>query len=640
MSLIKVTLAAAGSLALFGSALAEQRSAESDAVPTLERADLEAWLDGYLPFALQRSQIAGAAITVVRNGEVLLQKGYGYADVAAKKRVDPDKTVFRGESISKVFSATAVMQLVEQGKLDLDADVNRYLDFKIPDAFGQPITLRNLLTHSAGFADVAKNESHIAVDSFPPLAEHLRRRLPPRVFPPGETPAYSNYGASLGGYIVQRVSGELFEDYIQKHILDALGMRHSTCYQPTPAALQADMRKAYDVASGSEMPFELIAERPAGCLSATATDMARFVIAHLQGGQYDGRQILAPQTARLMHARASRVAPHVNGMALGFIQNDRNGRRIIGHDGDGFGSHSDMQLYLDHGVGYFLAFNSDGVDTAAYAVRSSFFEDFTDRYFPAPRPQETTVATAIEHARMADGSYEASRRLRGILSIFMLFNQVRVEARDDGTIAIATPPSGKLQTFHETGPFLWRAIDGSELVEMQLQDGKVAAFHQNPTVAFLRMPFWRSGAFVLPLLGGGTVVLLLTVVVWPIGALARRHYGRTLALTAREARSRQLARLGALVNVLFLAGWIFLTLNVVSHLYLFNDALDPWLRLLQLIGLLGVLGAAAALWDGWLVVRSGRGWPTKTWSVVLAVASLTIVWIYFAFHLIGINLDY
>ena len=175
---------------------------------------------------------------------------------------------------------------------------------------------------------------------------------------------------------------------------------------------------------------------------------------------------------------------------------------------------------------------------------------------------------------------------------------------------------------------------------MQLQDGRVVAFYSDPTVAFLRVPFWRSASFVLPLLLGAAVVLILTVVFWPFNALVRRHYGIGLRLSPREAFSRRLSRLGALVNVTFLAGWAFVTMNLVSHLYAFNDSLDPWLRALQVIGVLGVFGAVAALWDAWLVVRGRRGWTAKSWSVVLAAASLVIVWLDFAFQLIGISLEY
>ena len=157
----------------------------------------------------------------------LLKKGYGFSDIAKKKPVDPDSTIFRLASISKLFTWVSVMQLVEQGKLDLDADVNNYLDFQITPAFGKPVTLRNLMTHTAGFEEEIRDILLTDPKKATPLREFLMENLPRRMFTPGEVPAYSNYGVGLGGYIAQRASGQLFEDYVADHILQPLAMKHS-----------------------------------------------------------------------------------------------------------------------------------------------------------------------------------------------------------------------------------------------------------------------------------------------------------------------------------------------------------------------------------------------------------------------------
>ncbi len=195
---------------------------------------LEAWLDGFLPYALATGDVAGAVVVVVKDGSTLLQKGYGYADVATRKPVDPATTLFRPGSISKLTTWTAVMQLVEQGKLDLDADVNGYLDFKIPARDGQPITLRNILTHTPGFEERIKDLIIAEGTPFDPLDVYLKKWVPTRIFAPGTTPAYSNYATSLAGYIVARVSGLSFDDYVDQHILAAAG--HGTFDVPSAAA--------------------------------------------------------------------------------------------------------------------------------------------------------------------------------------------------------------------------------------------------------------------------------------------------------------------------------------------------------------------------------------------------------------------
>ncbi len=270
-------------------------TSEPGGAPELTKTDFETFLDALVPSQLRNRNIAGAVVSVVKDGQVLFQKGYGYADLEARKPVLPDHTTFRPGSISKLFTATAVMQLVEQGKLDLDRDVNDYLDFAIPRTYPEPVTLRELLTHTAGFEETLKdlfvaNESDIR-----PLRAYLTNQMPARIFPPGKFPSYSNYGFTLAGYIVERVSVEKFDRYIENHILKPLRMNNSTFAQPLPQRLAPQMSKGYLSASKQPRDFEWVQAAPAGALSTTATDMTRFMLAFLQGGSVDGVTILKPE---------------------------------------------------------------------------------------------------------------------------------------------------------------------------------------------------------------------------------------------------------------------------------------------------------------------------------------------------------
>jgi CubicO group peptidase (beta-lactamase class C family) len=218
-----------------------QRADGKTAVPgqhALEASDLESFFDGIVPLQLERSDIAGASVMVIQNGQVLLRKGYGYADLKNKKPVDPATSIFRLASISKLFTWVSVMQLVEQGKLDLDTDVNRYLDFQIRPAFFKPVTLRNLMTHTGGFEEVIRDIIVTDPKQAVILRDFLIRNQPQRLFAPGTIPAYSNYGVGIAGYIVQRVSGQPFEQYVEQHIFSPLKMENSTFYQPPPTLLR------------------------------------------------------------------------------------------------------------------------------------------------------------------------------------------------------------------------------------------------------------------------------------------------------------------------------------------------------------------------------------------------------------------
>jgi len=302
----------------------------AQSVPQLTASDVEAFLDGVVPMQLQREDIAGAVVVVVKDGSVLLSKGYGYADVKARTPVSPSATLFRPGSISKTFTWTAVMQLVEQGELNLDRDVNDYLDFQIPHSFGRSVTLRNLMTHTAGFEEVIKDLAVDRPEDLPPLQGFLTTHQPKQIYVPGTIPAYSNYGADLAGYIVQRVSGMPFEQYIQHNVFAPLRITHATFVQPLPDSLKPMMSNGYALASEDAKPFELVPPDPApdGSLSITGADTAPFMIAHLQNGSYGDIRILQQQTAKMMHTRQFGMDPSLNAMALGFYEENRNGLHI------------------------------------------------------------------------------------------------------------------------------------------------------------------------------------------------------------------------------------------------------------------------------------------------------------------------
>src|ERR1700733_13891002 len=301
----------------------------------LAPSDLESFFDGVVPLQLERSDIAGASVMVMQNGQILLQKGYGFADLKSKKPVDPATTIFRLASISKLFTWLSVMQLAEQGKVDIDSDINRYLDFQVPPAFSQPITLRNLMTHTGGFEDEARDIIVTNPKQTVSLRDFLMRNQPKRIFAPGTIPAYSNYGVGLAGYIVQRVSGQPFEQYVEQHIFAPLKMVHSTFYQPPPALLLRLPSEGYPTdTQKSPIGFEIFNPVPAGGVSSTAADMGRFGQALLNGGELDGERILKPETVAAMWTPQFRASDQLPPIGMGFYQVWRNNLRWIGHEGD------------------------------------------------------------------------------------------------------------------------------------------------------------------------------------------------------------------------------------------------------------------------------------------------------------------
>src|SRR6266487_2289416 len=410
---------------------------ETSPGPELTKADFETFLDALIPSQLRNRNIAGAVVSVVKDGQVLFQKGYGYADFEAKKPVLPDQTLFRPGSISKLFTATAVMQLVEQGKLDFDRDVNDYLDFPIPKTYPEPVTLRQLLTHTGGFEETLKNLFVAHESDIKPLRTYLVNEMPARIFPPGKIPSYSNYGFTLAGYIVERVSGEKFERYIENHILKPLGMNNSTFDQPLPPQLAPQMSKAYLSASKKPRDFEFVQAAPAGALTTTAADMTRFMLAFLQDGAVDGVSILKPETIREMETRQFELNPMICGLGITFMEYWMSPVRVIGHGGDTVYFHSDMVLVPDTHVGYFISYNSAGKNVGG--GRGEVLRAFANRYFPNPGEPKVDVDpnTATTDGRAVSGVYEVTRRGETtFLRLLALLSQFSVSSDKDGVLTI------------------------------------------------------------------------------------------------------------------------------------------------------------------------------------------------------------
>ncbi|WP_444947539.1 serine hydrolase domain-containing protein [Micromonospora ureilytica] len=620
----------------------------SGAGSTLTGADVDAWLDGLLPAALDRTGIAGATVAVVKDGKILTTRGYGHADTGAggdgAVPVDPDRHLFRTGSVSKLVTATAVLQLVQSGKLDLDADVKTYLDFDLPLHYERAVTLRHLLTHTAGFED--RIAGLIGTDANDvDLREALMTEPPEQIYEPGTVPAYSNYSNALAGYIVQRVSGTRFEEYVQRNVLDRAGMPSSTFEQPLPPPLRDRVSKGYDSSAGPAAPFEVVGIPPAGALSAPATDMARFMLAQL--GEPVGFAPLLDQPTRELMQRpaldATSLGTLADGprMALGFFAEDRNGHRILGHGGDTNYFHSHLQIYPDDRAGIFLSLNSNGSGAIdSHELRQAVVNGFADRYFPAPDGQPSTgvdPATTAKHAALAAGTYESSRTVRSnFLTLIGLVGRTTVSVADGGRLLFEPGPlSDSPALYEEVAPWVWREVGGQREIAMRATDDGVEAIGFDSAFTLLPVEPARASTVAVPVLALSTVVLLLIVLSWPVGAIVRRRLGR--AARERAGRTaRILSRLAVAGTLLALAGWV-LSLSTIMGLQDVPGAVLRTIQVLQLVGLLGVLPAAVRLVDD---VRRHVGWRRIAGSGLILFALAGAGWFAVEFHLLAPSISY
>ncbi len=497
------------------------------AEPTPET--LQALVDAIVQGQLASSGIPGATVAVVLGGQTVIAKGYGVADVEAGRATDAD-TLFRVGSVGKLFAFTAVMQLVEQGRLDLHADVATYLDVELPRTLEHhpyrgdpgPITLAHLLTHTAGFED-ARGGYALDATSVPSLAEAIRERMPARIFRPGEAVAYSNYGAALAGYIVERVTGQPFADYVAEHVFAPLGMERSTFAQPLPPELAPHLARASRVIDGELQRdrFVFTGLTPAGSTSTTAPDMARFMLAHLG----EGGGILAPETVALMHARHFGHHPRLDGMAYGFVERTVNGQRTLFHGGDIFSFQSGVFLLPEHDLGLFVSYAGGG-----YGEPLALFHALVDTFFPAaPTTPPQQTAGAADRARALTGEYQANRRsYSSDESLLGLMEAIRVGVDGDGFLGVSV--FGESARFAEIEPGVYSALRAGHsnfpygalnTLVFHNDDHGRSMLYTDGKVSYEAAPWYRSTGVTLLAIGGTALVCLLTLVGWSLASALR-----------------------------------------------------------------------------------------------------------------------
>jgi CubicO group peptidase (beta-lactamase class C family) len=601
---------------------------------------LEAFVDGLVRPLMKNHNSPSGVVAIVRGGELLLAKGYGYQDVEAGITVDPARTLFRPGSVSKLFTWVAVMQLAEQGRVDLDADVNDYLgNFRVRDTFPQPITLRHVLTHTTGFEDGALG--YLIIDDperIMPLAQSMARYQPARVNPPGAQTAYSNYATALAGLIIENVSGMAFAEYVREHVFDPIGMTRSTFLEPLPDGLAAGMAKSYGVEAGGfvEKPFEIISNfGPAGAQSATATDMVRFGQAILNGGELDGARILEAGTVEQMLARAFSHDERLMGMALGFYEIEENGVRIVGHGGDTRWFHSYLGIDQANDLTFFVSFGGTGGGT----VRSAFTPAFYDRYFPAGRARPEPAAGFAERAGRYTGAYGFWRsNFSKIERALGLASVVQVSATPADTLVVSFAGGAKQYVevednlFRELNPgiSLIAGISPAALAFQEDADGRITGFVMDglPFMSLRKLPLAATPNLNFTLLGLSLLIFA--------GVLARRWYQRADIRTRNPADRAAIgaAVYAAAANLVVVASGAVVLSFVMGSLFGGIPLLFKlWLALPIVATLAGVYLAyrTVAVWRQGLLAGV---WSRVRYSVV-TLGALFMCWFYYYWNILG-----
>ena len=586
-------------------------------------AELEALVDGVVREAMAQDHIAGVAVAVVQDGQVALKKGYGFS--GPDRPVDPDATLFRLGSISKTFTWIALMKEAEAGRIRLNTPVNLYLPeaLQVKDqGFSRPILVRDLMTHTPGFADrllgaaFEKNPDRIR-----PMAEFLRQERPARVREPGVLPTYSNYGAALAGEAVSWVESRPYQDIVEAEITGPLGMRHTTLREPyppradlpapMPAALAGAVSRGYRWDDGRFEPqaFEYVTQAaPAGAVSSTAGDMARYMMMILNGGSLEGAAIYDAETAKGFRTPLLAAAPGVNGVDDGFLEFSLpGGFHGQGHDGDTLWFHANMVTIPALNLGVFVATNTD----TGGALAADLPDRIVGRFYAAPselpRPGSPELAG---QAAIYDGSYLTNRRPYAGLSkfVFLLIGQMRAHVTGDGRLIIdggegdgAWVPNGA------EGQFI--QANGPETSAFRIENGRADRWYAASGV----VAYDRVG----PLLKRRTLALITALaarasIATLVGLFTRDR--REFRQTPTQARAGQIQTAIAVLWLVAMGAFAGFQVQAMN----FADIIYGWPGPFVLIGSACALVAAVltavtvvmapAVWRGGRRVDSWTGW--------------------------------
>jgi len=613
-----------------------------------DSAEMGNFLDDLLAKQMAENHIAGAAISVVKDGKLFFAKGYGYADIEKGIPVDPERTLFGIGSVGKTLTWTAVMQLVEQGKVDLDADVNKYLDFRIPDAYPQPVTLKHLMTHTSGFEERWSGSAVENANDIVSVREWLTAHMAARVRPPGDSVAYSNFNPMLAGYIVARVSGMPYDQYLQEHIFNPLGMMHSTAQVTPPENLRAFVSAGYTYKNGGfqRVPNWMAqpALVPSGGQRASVTDMARFMIMHLQDGFYGdattGIRILKQATAKQMRSTYYTPDPRFRGMAHGFFDFSDNGQRTLGHRGYAAPMHSLLLLVPEQNLGVFVIYNSAGGGNVA-DPHLGFQRAFFDHYYPGPQvaPVQPQAGLDKQLGRFVGSYRHTSFPYTSFMKVGALFGGMTAQVRDSGDGALLVNYNGSEMRFVQVEPLYFTQVGGMyAIVFREDAQGRITRMFLDPVnyTALDKLEWYETAGFNMSLL----VVCVLIFVSMLIAAVIRFVWIR---LVSKRGPGSRRARIATWVIV----GVCLLNVLVVASVAwgamgggMANELLEPP-SLVKLALVLGALGVALTVGA---VVYAVLAWKEKFWGVafrvyytVVTVAAVAFVWFLNYWNLVGLR---
>jgi CubicO group peptidase (beta-lactamase class C family) len=629
------------SIFLFSSTLSAYAASDPDAVPAvpLTKETIAEFVDTFAHEQMAIHDIPGMLVSAVLHDQIVFSKGYGYADIASQRPMDPDQSIFRAASLSKLFTAAALLQLSEQGLIDLHADINKYLvGMQIPDTYPQPISVGHLLTHTSGFDELSLAVRFDNSGEIKPLYEDVSSSMPPRVRPPGEILTYSNYGYSLAGYVLESVTGMMFEDYVDTHIFKPLGMASSSFQEPPPAGFTQSLVTMYTPGGDQQIELPRLYNnlRPSGSVYSTIEDLARFAAAQLNNGRHGDKTILRPESLALMQNPQFSHHPDLEGWGYGFMEFNNRGMSIIGHGGDFNGSHTILFLVPAADFGMVLHYNTNLNAAYENEPRAKAIDTFIDKFFPdlsLSRPPAGEFL--VKEITNLSGYYQTTRypqKSPGKYLMPNIFAQLIVTQDERGHVSISMPmgmvePTEWIPYTHD----LFVRADRETFLSYQLNErGKVEYLFYNMggagATTIERVNWYGIYWVIFGFIGFSLLVFVITLfngLIRMFVSLVRQRQNITPTLTSRRALGTALS-----ISIFGLTCAVLIGVMTVHVLATHNS---PLLFLLPVISLMGwLIGIASII----LAVFTGQMWKSRESSFfnrlllsLTPLAGLVFTWV-------------
>ena len=608
-------------IAPYQSAAAQAGLPDPSTVKPLTSEEVESFLDEFISGNMEVYGVPGLAFAMVKDGEVFFSKGYGYADVENQTPFDPEQTIVRAGSNVKTVTALAVMQLVEQGKVDLDADVNQYLtQLQVPGTYNEPVTARQLLHYTAGFDARFVGIRADSADETVPLGDYLAERLTDRVRPPGEIRAYNDMEIALAGLLVEDVSGITYEQYVQEYIFKPLGMHNSSMFLPQ----EEEQRVALGYrADGQPYPlnYYYLNDAAGAGFNSTASDLAKYMIMHLENGRFGDVQVIGEEFAEELHTTRFRHHPNLPGIAYAFDETFWGDLRILAKSGGAPGFQNRMFLIPDENVGVYFVYNRD----SSVRLAPKLEDEFLTHFFPKtvkPLHDEVPVTDQNELGRYAGYYVELNDYSANSLEkVKYLMEQQHVTVREHGLY------EGDLVHVGEN-LFQWRS-SGNYVAFREDNQGNITHMFYARTAA-MRVPWHETFPVQIGLLGFSLVTFLTALIGWLVAFLKRQ--GNLYGLSG----SLSLIYVGFLIGLGLLLGPVF---TGIDPPWVFSFAPPTELLVLLALPLVGValtLGLAWQVLKSWMENRGGLF--ARIHNTLILLASLAFIFFLHTWNLLGYRL--